>query len=40
MADISAMKRVLSREVTPEASIEVIKEAQARIAEVRAVLDG
>jgi len=39
VTDISAMKRVLSRDVTPEASIEVIKEAQAQIDEVRALLN-
>jgi len=40
MADISAMKRVLNRDMAPEASIEIIKEAQVQIAEVRALLDG
>lgn len=40
VADISAMNRVLGRQVTPEASIEIIKEAQAQIADVRTLLDG
>jgi len=38
MSEISAVKRVLGRQVTPDMSIQVIKEAQAQIADVRALL--
>jgi HD-like signal output (HDOD) protein len=40
MHEISAVKRVLGRNVTPDTSLEVIKEAQAQIADVRALLEG